>query len=131
MIDGYATSLIEWTNKPRRRKTTSRRTDKRVISESRPTMTETSSRYTDEMNNSKEAQMSRWQKMIEAAKRKQISPAQEKKEENRKRVKGVKPHVPMNVEQTPEMRIRKKVITEIGKYRKEGGEKGKKQKILE
>lgn len=39
------------------------------------------------MNNSKEAQMSRWQKMIEAAKRRQISPAQEKKEENRKRVK--------------------------------------------
>lgn len=39
------------------------------------------------MNNSKEAQMSRWQKIIEAAKRKQISPAQEKKEENKKRAK--------------------------------------------
>lgn len=39
--------------------------------------------------------------MIEATKRKQISPAEEKKEENRK---GVKPRMSMYVEQTLEIR---------------------------
>lgn len=39
--------------------------------------------------------------MIEATKRKQISPAEEKKEENRKKMK---PHTPMYVEQTLEIR---------------------------
>lgn len=59
MMDGYATSLTEWTNKPRRRKITSGRTDKRVIFESRISMTQTFPRYTEEMNNSKETLMSR------------------------------------------------------------------------
>lgn len=101
MMDGYATSLTEWTNKPRRRKITSGRTDKRVISDSRISMTQMFPRYTDEMNNSKETLMSRRQKIIEATKRKQISPAEKKKEENRK---GMKPLMPMYVEQTLEIR---------------------------
>lgn len=100
-MDGYATSLTEWTNKPRRRKITSGRADKRVISDSRISMTPMFPRYTDEMNNSKETLMSRRQKMIEATKRKQISPAEKKKEENRKRMK---PLMPMYVEQTLEIR---------------------------
>lgn len=54
MMDGYTTSLIEWTNKSRKRKITSGRTDKRVISDSRISMTQTFPRYTDEMSNSKE-----------------------------------------------------------------------------
>lgn len=75
-------------------------------------MIQTFPRYTDDMNNIKETLMSRRGKVIEATKRKQISPAEEKKEENRK---GLKPRMPMYVAQTLKIRCRKKMITGIVK----------------
>lgn len=55
IIDGCATSLIEWMDKLKLRKTTSTRTEKRIVSDSRSIASKTSPSHIEDSEMSKQA----------------------------------------------------------------------------